>query len=232
MPNQRMLEAGFVLHRRPYADSSLLIEVISPRSGRRPLIAKGARRVKGRAVHLQPFTPLWLGWSGRGELGTLTAMESRGAAFTLHGARLYCGLYVNELMMRLVPRGEALDGLFADYERVMARLAYDDGPEAPLRIFELQLLEHIGYGLLLTQCEDGSPIASDAWYEYDPTRGPRKVAAARDGAVRGSTLLAMARCEYGEPEVSAQSLRMMRRIIDHYLGHKALKSRALFAPPL
>lgn len=231
MSNQRTLEAAFVLHRRPYSDSSLLIEVISPEVGRRPLIAKGARGARRRTVQLQPFVPLWLGWSGRGELASLNAAESRGAGFMLNGTRLYCGLYVNELIMRLVPRGEALDGLFADYERVLARLAFEDGPEAPLRTFELQLLEHLGYGLMLTSDEDGGGIESDAWYQYHPLRGPRKLAQSADSAVKGSTLHAMAQGDYSDAEVRAQSLRMMRRIIDHYLDHKALKSRALFATP-
>lgn len=225
------LKAGFILHRRPYSDSSLLLEVVTQDEGRRPLIARGARGAKRNSARLQPFAPLWLRWSGRGEVGTLSAAEPRGPAFELVGRVLYCGIYLNELLMRLAPRADPLDELFSDYEGALARLALGQDIEPTLRIFEMQLLDHLGYGLVLTHGDEGAPIDPMARYDYHPQQGAhRKSPSALEGT-RGTTLLAMARRDFSDPQVRSEALRLMRRIIDHYLDHRPLKSRELFAPP-
>lgn len=223
------LHAGFILHRKPYSDSSLLLEVLCADYGRQPLIAKGARRSSRQNSVLQPFIPLWLAWRGRGEVKTLTTAEQRGNAVRLTGRRLYCALYVNELIARLTARGEVLEQLFQLYEHVLGGLSAGQEIEPLLRSFELQLLEFLGYGLLLTHtAESGESIRPDAAYEFAPLHGAVEVSASTGVCYKGSTLLAMARRDFSDPEVQRQSLRLMRRIIDFHLGHRPLKSRELF----
>lgn len=230
MTDNPTLQPGFILHRRPYSDSSLLLEIMTPDGGRRPLIAKGARGSKRNVARLQPFVPLWFKWSGRGEVGTLSVVEPRGSAIELVGRRLYCGIYLNELLMRLTPRGDVLDSLFSEYEKALTRLALAAEIEPTLRIFELHLLDHLGYGLELAYADDGRPIETEGWYDYDPLQGAHRKTVPGRHSVSGRTLLAMAAHEFSDPLVRTQSLQLMRRIIDHYLDHRALKSRELFTP--
>ena len=223
------LQAAYVLHRRPYSDSSLLVELFSLGQGRQPVVARGARKASKRGrPPLQPFLPIWAAWRGRGEVATLTGAEPRAAPLDLEGERLFCGMYLNELVMKLTPRGEPLEGLFQLYEQTLGRLGRDGALAPVLRTFELAMLEELGYGMLLTHSADDHPVSPDAWYEYAPDQGPRPVADPGPVAVRGATLLAMAERDFSDPEVRRQALRVMRRTIDHHLDHKALKSRELF----
>jgi DNA repair protein RecO (recombination protein O) len=112
------LQPAYILHSRPYRDSSVILEVFTPEHGRISALARGARR-KSRggsaAALLQLFTPLLLSFSGRGELKTLTAREAAGTAVSLRGDRLYSGLYVNELLVRLLHRYDPHPQLFVAY---------------------------------------------------------------------------------------------------------------------
>jgi DNA repair protein RecO (recombination protein O) len=223
------LHAAFVLHRKPYSDSSLLLELFCSQSGRQPVIAKGARRSSRQNSFLQPFVPLWLAWRGKGEVKTLTTAEQRGEAPRLVGKRLYCAMYINELVARLTPRGEAPDALFQLYEHALDGLASEQEIEPLLRGFELQLLDNLGYGLLLTHtAEAGEPLRPDAMYEFEPLHGAVDASASSGTCYSGATLLAMAHRDFSDPEVRRQALQLMRRIIDFHLGYRALKSRELF----
>lgn len=226
----RDLQPAFVLHRRPFSDTSLLLEVFGLDDGRQAVIAKGARQSRSRFVaQLQPFQPLWLAWRGRGDTRTLTHAEARGAALQLAGKRAFCGMYVNELVVRMTPRGEPSARLFRVYEQALLSLQGQSAIEPLLRAFELQLLDEIGYGMLLTHTADDLPVEPGAWYTYDAEGGPLPASSSRSQAVRGETLLAMARCDFSDPGVRQESLRLMRRVIDHHLGYRALKSRELFS---
>ena len=223
------LESAFVLHRRPFSDSSLLVELFTRDHGRQPVIARGARRVGSRGgVQLQPFSPILAAWRGRGEVGTLTRAEPRGAPYRLEGERLFCAMYLNELVARLTPRGEALEELFRLYEETLARLASDSVHESVLRLFEMGLLEELGYGMLLTHTSGDEPVRAEAWYEYPPTQGPGRVDSPGPATVRGATLHAMAAGDFSETEVRRQARVLMRRLVDYHLDYRTLKSRELF----
>lgn len=83
-------QRAFVLHRREYSENSLLVEFFTEHHGRITLLAKGARRARSplKAV-LQPFTPLLLRWSGKGDLKNFNQSRTGcinvadGNAFTL-----------------------------------------------------------------------------------------------------------------------------------------------------
>jgi DNA repair protein RecO (recombination protein O) len=228
------LQAGYVLHLRPYRESSALLEVYTRDHGRVGLVARGVRSPKSRQRgELQLFRPLKLSWSARGELGTLTAVESDGAVPGLRGAALYSGFYLNELLVRLLARHDPHPALYALYESGLQRLAAEAYVEPVLRLFEKRLLEEIGYGLLLDcEAQDGEPIEPQRYYDYHLESGPVAVtdAAAPGFIFRGESLLALARGALTTAQALHDAKRLMRAALNLYLGGKALKSRELFKP--
>jgi DNA repair protein RecO (recombination protein O) len=225
------LEPSYVLHGRPYQESSLLLEVLARDHGRLGLVARGARGGRSRWKNLlQPFRPLLLSWSLRGELGTLTGADQVAATPALAGEALFCGLYANELLMRFMQRGDPHPGLFERYQAMLATLAAGQPPQPILRLFEYHLLNAAGFGLQLErEADSGEALASDAWYLYLPECGPvrRDPAEGTDELVSGAALLAL---KSGEP--AAAHLRelklLMRKLIRHHLGDRAIKSQQLF----
>jgi DNA repair protein RecO (recombination protein O) len=236
-----LLTPAYVLHRRPYRDSSLIIEVMTAEHGRFALVARGARRPKAK-LHglLQPFTPLLLSWSGRGEMGTLNDAEGRGL-MPLQGRTLISGFYLNELLMKLLARHDAHALLFDTSERALRELALcHDAPDRErreqraLRLFEKILLDEIGYGLVLDhEVAGGTPIRAGAEYDYHPDRGPVDAhgATGGDGALRlrGSSLIALARGTLDD-ECLREVRALMRMAIGACLAQRPLHSRALFRP--
>jgi DNA repair protein RecO (recombination protein O) len=225
------LEQAFVLHRRDYANTSLLLEIFSGPQGRFPAIAKGAKRGRApTAVLLQPFTPLWLSWSGRGEVRTLARVEAAGAALSLTGKALYCGFYLNELLMRLLGRNDPHEDLFAFYHAALSQLAQATDLDSPLRQFELRLLQDAGYALDLDrEWDTGQPLAAGRRYVYEPERGLRAAGESEGGpTVCGETLLALAAGSPLSRAAAREARGLMRAALAPYLGTRPLKSRELF----
>lgn len=228
------LERAFVLHRRHYRETSLIVEVLGRDSGRLGLIAKGARRPRSDVRGLlQAFRPLLLSWSGRGELGVLTNAEPDGYVRRLSGTALFSGMYMNELLMRLVHRYDPHPELFDHYAGAVEELAGGARAEGVLRVFEKRMLESIGYGLVLDHDVDsGEPVRAGTSYRYEVDRGP--TALATNGAagvpVAGETLLSLAREHLEDEEGLEQAKRLMRTVLRRYLGDKPLATRSLFRP--
>ena len=228
------LERAFVLHRRHYRETSLILEVLGRDSGRLGIIAKGAQRPRSdlRGL-LQAFRPLLLSWSGRGELGVLTNAEPDGYARRLSGNALFSGLYMNELLMRLLHRFDPHPELFDHYARAIEGLGDVSHTESVLRVFEKRMLESIGYGLVLDRDVDsGEPVRAGGAYRYQIDRGPTALAAsASDGVpVAGDTLLSLAREQLDDEQALEQAKRLMRTVLRRYLGDKPLATRSLFRP--
>ena len=227
-------EPAYVLHHRDYGETSLLIEMFTRQHGRLGLIAKGARRARSplRAA-LIPFQPLAVSFSGRGELPTLSIAEPAGCAPAVAGAALFCGLYLNELLLRLLHRHDPHERSFESYAQALSQLGANQNPEAVLRVFEKRLLEDIGFGLVLDHdVHDGSPLQPEQLYRYLPERGPI-IASSANGegiAVHGASLLALA-CECLEDEAAlGEAKRLMRALLARQLGERPLGSRDLFRP--
>ncbi|MDA8364901.1 MAG: DNA repair protein RecO [Gammaproteobacteria bacterium] len=224
-------QAAFVLHSSHYGETSLLVEVFARSHGRLGLIARGARRPRSalRAL-LEPFQPLLIGWAGRGELGTLTAAEPSGSAYDLPGGQAYCGLYLNELLVRLIQRHDPHEDLFDVYCRSLERLLDPDATEVALRLFEKRLLQDLGYGLVLDREVVGnSPIAPDAAYDYVLDRGPVPAPAAEGGVrVSGASLLALACGQFPDTAVLRESKALTRACLARHLDGRPLRSRSLF----
>lgn len=225
-------QPGFVLHSYPYRETSLIVEVFSRDHGRLGLVAKGARRPMSqlRGV-LMAFQPLLIDWSGGGEMKTLVRAEWQGGQPLLGGQALLCAYYLNELLMRLLPREDPHPTLYRAYGDALRALAAGEGQEVILRRFELALLQELGYGLQLDADADGVPVRPEVRYAYIIERGavPLDEYGIDDASVvAGRVLLDMARGDFREPETLAGAKVLMRRLIQHYLGGQVLQSRRVF----
>ena len=234
MQQATQLQAAYILHQHDYRDSSLLLEVFAREHGRIGLVARGARAPRSRIRGLlQPFQPLLLSWSGRGELGTVTGVEAAaafGGTARLAGAALYSGFYVNELVLRLLARHDAHPELFDAYAETLSGLQTE--PQRPLRLFEKHLLETLGYGLLLDhEAASGEPVDAAAEYLYALESGPTRCTATTVGQLRlsGRSLLSLAAEDLSDAQSLADSKRLLRAALDLYLGGRALKTREVFA---
>lgn len=223
------LTPAYVLHQHAWRETSRIIEIFSRDHGRLGTVARGARRARSpwRAV-LQPFQPLLLSWVGGGELATLTAAEAAGASEPLSGSMLLSAYYMNELLLRLLPRHDAQPGLFNQYAATLGRLRLATAPA--LRVFEKQLLSALGYGLMLDRdAASGDPVQAEAVYRYELERGPiRTTTATGEGIyIRGTTLAALACEDFGQPEQLQQTQALLRSALDQLLGARPLRTRTV-----
>ncbi|MET0052393.1 MAG: DNA repair protein RecO [Candidatus Thiodiazotropha sp.] len=222
---------AFVIHRRDYRNSSLLLELFTESEGRVAAIAKGVKSARSsRAMVLHPFTPLRVSLSGRGEVLTLSQAEADGRAYGLSGERVYCGLYLNELVLRLLHRSDPAPGLYRAYSEGLMRLAGEESMDRCLREFELQMLMELGYGLLLDRTADtDQPVEADRRYEYHVEQGPVIALSSNpENTVKGSTLLNLHHRVVLDATENREAKHLMRRVLAHYLGNRPLKSRELF----
>lgn len=225
-------DPAYVLHHRPYSETSLLLEVYTRHHGRIGLIAKGARRPRSPARGLlAPFQPVLISYSGKGELAVVTGVEPNGLAHALAGEPLYCGFYLNEMLMRVTARYDAHERLFDLYHATLARLATDADLPPALRVFEKRLLSELGYGLLLDRdATSKAPIAPDAQYDYIPETGPVPVTGGHvfhGVEVSGAALLALASENIAEPEHLRAARAVLRACLARHLGDRPLESRRL-----
>lgn len=223
-------EAGYVLHTYPYKETSLIVEAFSRRFGRVALLARGARRPRSamRGVLLS-FHPLRLSWSASAELGNLISAEWAGALRPLAGQGLMCGFYLNELLMRLLPRDDPHEALFDVYGEALSRLSSGQIPAAVLRGFEKRLLGELGYAPLLERDAASQPIDPEGLYVYEPERGPLPASGPRPGllTVHGKTLLDVAADDYSSPATREEARGLMRALIGERLHGQVLHTRAV-----
>lgn len=225
--------AAYLLHTHPFSESSLILEIFARDYGRLALLARGARRPRSqlRGV-LLAFQPLRLSWFGGGEVKTLARAEWQGGLPFLTGRALLIGYYLNELILRLLPREDAHPALFDAYAATLAQVAgapaiVDVAPE--LRRFEKTLLGEIGYAPRLVEDVDGQPIAAERLYCYQPERGAIPAEAGMPGVtIRGSTLLALAEDRLQGGRELAEAKQLMRVLIQHLLGGQPLRTRRVF----
>ena len=228
------LQPAFILHRRPFRNTSLLIEAYTQEQGRIGLIARGASRPKARLRGiLQAFTPLWLSWVEGSELGTFKAAEERGAAYAIAPERLLSGLYLNELLLRLMARHDPYPQVFQAYERALQGLMQISNEELVLRRFEKILLDELGYGLQLsTDIRTGESIQAEKNYCYHTQQGPQAISETSvPGTITGRALLALRDNRLDEltgPGELKQIKFMMRAAIAAHLD-KPLRSREIMA---
>jgi len=222
-------EPGYVLHTYAYKETSLIVEAFTHRHGRVALLARGARRPRSalRGVLLS-FQPLRLAWSGSGELATLIRADWGGALHPLSGKGLMCGFYVNELMLRLLPREDPHEALFGHYGSAIASLSAAEAHSAVLRGFEKRLLAELGYAPLLDRdALTGAPIDPGGRYRYEPDRGPVRAMNGAELTVSGRTLLDVAADDYTRAETRDEARHLMRALIGQRLHGQVLHTRTV-----
>lgn len=227
-------EPGYVLHTYPYKETSLIVEALTRRFGRVAMLARGARRPRSamRGVLLS-FHPLRLSWSQSPELGNLIAAEWAGSLHpgsgALGGRGLMCGFYLNELMLRLLPRDDPHEALFDAYAAALGRLSVEPSVSPVLRSFEKRLLAELGYAPLLEHDAASHPIDPQRSYAYEPERGPVAANGTRQDAlvVSGRTLLDVARDDYERPETRDEARGLMRMLIAARLHGQELHTRVV-----
>ncbi len=227
-------QRAYVLHLYPYSETSLVADVFSRDHGRIPLLARGARRPRSalRGV-LMAFQPLELGWFGGGDVKTLAKAEWLGGMPLLGGRCLLLGYYLNELLVKMLPREDPHAALFDAYGAALHALALGGADAPELRRFEKTLLKELGYGLTLDrEAATGEKVYADAHYVFQIERGPIRKVGAGDTAdmtvLHGKTLLDMDADDYTDPQTRAESRALMRQLIAHHLGGKPLQSRRVF----
>ncbi len=231
-------QPAFLLHSRPFRETSLIIEVFTRQYGRTGLLARGIRSPRSRKRALvMPFQPLLLGWSGKGELPLMTAIEETGQARELSSEQRYAGFYLNELLMKLLHRHDSHESLFDFYSEVLDEIYQHRPIHLALRRFEKELLSQSGYGLILHH-EAGSsrPVAAEELYQYIPEQGPVPVKKHVQGpyaeiqgiSIRGKSLLDFHRNEFSDKCSLRECRLLVRYLLDRQLAGKVLHSRQVF----
>jgi DNA repair protein RecO (recombination protein O) len=226
-------QPAFVLHARAYRETSLLLECFTRDHGRIGIVARGVRKERSplpRALQ-QPLVPLSVSWSGGGELATLTGVEAGDAQAALAGDRLLCGLYLNELVLRMTLRLDPHADLFDVYAATLRLLAEAPEPAWTLRRFERELLERLGYGASLTvDALSGESIDAAREYGYRHEIGTVPWRSAADGPrVSGTALLALVADSLPSPQDLRALRRWMRAVIAGHLEGGVLQSWKLLA---
>lgn len=226
------LQPAYVLHHRPYRDTSRILELFTRDFGRVSVFARGARGAGGKSQSLtsmlQPFNRLLLSWSGGGEAGRLTGAEFDGAYSILPPDRLVSGCYMNELLLKLFARHDSHPDVFSLYAHTVELLKTAAEPMRPLRLFEKSLLEFLGYGLELSvEAGSGSPIEPQHDYYYRMEQGATRADDDAQGGLvfSGAALLSLANEELADAASCNEARRLLRAAIDRCLEGRELKSR-------
>lgn len=233
-------EPGFLLHSKPYRETSLLVDLYTKNHGRIRCVAKGFRKPnkKGISRSIFPYTEHHFRWQGRGELKTLIAADALQAPLMLQGTSLYTGLYINELFYRLLQEQDIHTPLYQQYQDYLVSLGASDcgGRGEPsqirLRQLEMALLEELGYGLVLdVDAESGEPLDRHSYYKYIPERGLKLAVNQSDPApdsFPAAALLNIARGEFSSGNALPVAKQLLRSVIDFYLDGRPLNSRELY----
>ncbi|MBT8090891.1 MAG: DNA repair protein RecO [Gammaproteobacteria bacterium] len=227
-PRRVQQQPAYILHHRPFRDSSQILDIVTRDNGKISLVARGSRGSKSRlAGLLRPFLPLKLSWVARSDLGTLTGAEAAGAPLGLRGDAMLSAFYVNELLMNFLHRHDPQPEIYELYRQVISVLGSTSNIAVSLRSFELELLSLLGYAINVDH-ESGTQqdLDPDQVYDYRVEQGPVAVDRAEGRLVfPGATLRSIQAQEFDDPVVLRAANRLLREVIAHHLGGKELKSR-------
>lgn len=222
-----LLQPAFILQRRKFRETSLLLTVLTKDFGIVSLIAKGVRRAKSTTAGLLlPFLSLKISYIGKSELKTLIGVEQNGIGINLPNTALYCGYYVNEIIGFLLHHHDPHPEVFASYHDCLQMLGKQTDIEQNLRFFELDLLSHIGYGLQLLVCDNNQQVVPDQQYYFD---GEAALVASSHGYISGKTLQSLADRQNLHPKQLGEAKILMRAVLDFQLDGRTLKSRELLS---
>ncbi len=219
-------QPGYILKQQHYRETSLIIDVLTRDLGRLSILAKGVRTTKSKTLGLiMPFTALLFSFAGKSGLKTLIQIETAGIPGSLSGMTVYYGFYVNELVCNFLHKDDPHPDVFLDYQTCINRLSQSRFLESALRVFELNLLDNIGYGVSFEQeIKHEKPIESGKKYRLNNKEG---FVEDSQGFFSGSALLAMQKREFSDPVVLNEAKILMRSILDSRLQGKRLNSRSV-----
>lgn len=230
-------QPAYLLHARPWSETSLLIDVFTRDYGRFRLLSKGARRRKtGNRALLQSFQPLSISWSGKRGLGTLIGVEAVRPRPRLRGQHLVSAYYMSELLFKFLHAHDAHESLYEAYDSAVEALSGELDPESVLRGFECSLLSEVGYGLLLEHdAHSREPIEAGARYHYFPEKGPVRVQSDNgiEGfTVSGKTLQALYRRRFDSADVQRESKQLLRILLTRQVDGQVFNTRTVYSQML
>lgn len=229
MSKRVVLQPAFVLHTRPYRDTSLLVELLTSQSGRLTVLARGVRSMRSRAYGLlRLFSPLLVSFSGKSDLQNLNQVEANGNSYNLDAKVLFSGFYVNELLLRLLQRYDPHPNVYKIYQQTLTALASFQQPEIALRLFEKQLLADLGYGLQLDRTVNGAPILPENNYIFEFGIGLQKAKVSGQHSFSGKSLLALQMNNLVAVEELEDAKRLLHAALFVLLGGRPLKTQAFF----
>lgn len=220
-------QPAYILHARPWRETSLLLECLTRDHGRVGMVARGVRRARARVSQsqLQPFQALQMSFVSRGELATMRSAETVRQPQSLGGTALLSGLYVNELVVRLSERQDPYPALFSIYRQTLESLAKAASPAWTLRRFERDFLSELGYAMQLDlDADSGEPLDAEVAYRYIPEHGPVADPRAPGGMVLGRDLLALAQDRMPDQDGMRRLRHLSRGLLQHHLGGIPLRS--------
>ncbi|MFZ4504429.1 MAG: DNA repair protein RecO [Methylovulum sp.] len=225
MTEQRVfLQPAFILQRRNYRETSVLLDVLTQDFGRIPLVANGVRKLKSNTAGLlQPFHLLSISWAGKAELKTLTHVEMRNNSPVVNGLAVYSAFYMNELLSIFLHQYDPHPEVFTTYYKCLLCLTNHASLERVLRIFEYQLLVHTGYGLAL-EYETATQQALQATKKYRFSKEHGLLESVH-GNISGAALHALKKQHLTDARMLLEAKLFMRSVIDSHLQGRTLKSR-------
>lgn len=228
VPRRVQQQPAYILHRRPFRDSSQILDIVTRDYGKIALVARGSRSSKSRlAGILRPFLPLTVSWVARSDLGTLTGAEAAGAPRGIRGDAMLSAFYVNELLLNFLHRHDPQPEIYSLYDEVITALTSAADVAACLRSFELEFLGLLGYAVSFhDDSRHDRALDPERYYRYRVEQGPVAVERS-DGPMlfSGAVLLAIQAQEFDKPEILRAANRLLREVINYHLGGKELKSR-------
>jgi len=217
----------FLLHHRPHGETSLIVDVFTKKNGKMSFIAKGAKKPKSKFFgYLTPFTKLRITYTGRSELKTLTNIDRDFSESTNSLSKTsYSLLYINELLIRLLPKDAVHEDLFQLYESFLVKIHSGENIELTLRSFELDMLEMLGYGLdFENEIDKNQSIDVNKNYSFIPERGFRE---SKNSNFSGKDIINIRMRNLSE--VSKKHLKHITQESIHFcLDGKNLSSREIF----
>ena len=223
------LTPGYILHHRPWRDTSRILEVLTREHGRLTLFARAVRGPAARlAPVLQPFWPLLLSWSGRGEAPQLTHAERADNSGALPATSVMAAFYLNELLLKLTTRHDPLPALFDHYHAALGQLRAGAALEPALRVFEKRLLELVGFGLELeTEALSGVPLAAERYYRFRPSQGLVLAQVDDAGALAGASLIGLREERFSGARALEDARRLLHAALAACLEGRPLATRAV-----
>ncbi|RLV58270.1 DNA repair protein RecO [Parashewanella curva] len=222
------MERGYILHHRPYKEAQALVNLLVDGHGRVDAVARVGSGKRSNKAIIQPFQPLIFNLSGKNALKNLTQVEAAAPAIPLQAESLYSGMYLNELLVRVLSVHHDVHTLFQIYHNTLIELArkFD---QIHLRLFEHQLLQELGIMPSLMYDCTGEPLEAEIFYRFFEEEGFRPYLNTRmNNSYSGASLMALR--DDAITEQHYKDLKyLMRQILQPLLGNKPLVSRKLFA---